>query len=340
MESSEKRVWTGSERVMGYIVALAILFAAGYGLSLILPFIITLFTNLITAIALVGGTIIVCGVIISNRKMISLAYQIIIKKIWSAMINNNPITIMEIQYSTWLKEKEKLNDDIKTLMAAEQDLLKVMKENQDEANQRMSEAKVAENLAVERNNPDYQKKATVNAIKAKRRVDSNTMFIPKLQAIQTSLNYCKRVFEAWESDLELLRDDIQEKKRNLAILSKTNGVFKMAQSYINGNSNARIIFDEANEAYAAKVSEYVANIKRFTEQSRDWVLNKDIQESMDSQSGQQMLSMYDEETFSKITDFKSLMEPEADNFLESSDRMNKLETSTFTKSSGAFDGLK
>jgi len=339
MENTERKVWTGSERVIGYIFALALLIGGGYGLYIILPFLIGLVTNILIFVSMVAGTVIFIGLIVSNRKMISLAYQIIIKKIWSAMINSNPITIMEIQYSNWLREKEKLNDDIKTLQAAEEDLLRVMKENQDDANQKMSEAKAAEGLAVERNNPDYKKKANVNAIMAKRRVDSNTMFIPKLQAIQTSLNYCKRVFTAWEDDLMLLKDDIREKKRNLSILSKTNGVFKMAQSYINGNSNARILFDEANEAYAQIISEHVANIKRFTEQSRDWVLNKDIQDSIQSESGQQYLSMYNEETFSKITDFKSLMEPEPENFLESSNRMNKIETSTFTKG-GAFDGLK
>jgi len=335
----EKKVWTGSERVMGYIVALAILGGIGYGLFIVLPFLITLVTNLFIFLGMVIGATLVVGVIWNNRKMISLAYQIIIKKIWSAMINSNPIAIMEIQCNTWIKQKEKLNENIKQLSAAEQDLLRVMEENKDEANDKFKEAKAAKELAESRNNPDYARKSNKNAIMAQRRVESNKMFIPKLQAIQTALNYCTRVYDAWTDDIELLKDDIREKKRNLSILSKTSGVFEMAQSYLNGNSNERIMFDEANEAYAQRISEYVANIKRFTEQTKDWVFNKDIQEAIQTESGQQYLSMYDEDSFGKLTDFKALMEAQPTTFVEVSDNMNKIDTNTFTKGS-SFDGLK
>jgi len=336
---SGRKVWTGSERVMGYIVALAIFGGIGYGLYVLLPFLISLVVNLYIFVGLVVAGVLTIGVIWNNRKMISLAYQIIIKKIWSAMINSNPITIMEIQCDTWIKQHEKLNDNIKVLQAAEQDLLRVMEENSEDAQQKFKAAQAAKELAESRNNPEYNSKANKNAIMAKRRVDSNKMFIPKLQAIQTALNYCKRVYDAWSDDIELLKDDIREKKRNLSILSKTNGVFQMAQSYINGNSNERIIFDEANEAYARKISEYVANIKRFTEQTKDWVFNKDIQDAIMTESGQQYLSMYDEDSFSKLTDFKTLMEPQAVTFVDASNKMNELEASTFTKSS-SFNNLK
>jgi hypothetical protein len=63
----------------------------------------------------------------------------------------------------------------------------------------------------------------------------------------------------------------------------------------------------ATEAYAEKVSNYVANITRFTEQAKDWVYDKDIQEAVWEDEGQQLLSMYDTDTFNKLTDFRSLV---------------------------------
>jgi hypothetical protein len=342
MENSEKKVWTGSERAMGYIVALAIFAGIAYGLFIVLPFLITLITNIFILVGMVGGAVLVIGVVWNNRKLISYTYQILVKKIWSAMINNNPIAIMEIQYGTWIKQHEKLNENIKTLKASEQELLSVMEDNADFAKDKFKVAQKAKELADEgKKTGNYSGQATKNAILAQRRVESNQMFLPKLKAIQTALNYCERVYNAWTDDLDLLRDDINMKKRDLKVLSRTNGVFTMAQSYINGNSNERIMYEEANEAYAAKVSEYVANIKRFTEQTKDWVYNKDIQEAIETDEGQKFLSMYDETSFSKLTDFRALMENNDEvSFVQTSANMEKLDAATFTKSNTNFNDLK
>jgi hypothetical protein len=341
--TGQKKVWTGSERVIGYLIALALLIGVGRGLYLILPSLIALVTNLATFLALVFGILLVCYVIISNRKMISIGYQIIIKKIWSALINSNPIAIMEIQYDTWSKQKDKLNENIITLQATEENLLVEMKDNQKFAQDKLKEAKKSQEMAGEGENKDkgYANKATTNAILAQRRVKTNQELAPRLKAIQTALNYCKRVFDAWENDLLLLKDDINLKKKTLKTLSETNSVFDMAKSYINGNSNERIMYEEANQAYAEKVSSYVANIKRFTEQTKDWVYNKDIQDAIETDEGNKFLSMYDEDTIGQLTDFRTLLDnPEETTFVQASNNMEKMEASTFTRSNTNFDQLK
>lgn len=341
LTSGQKKVLNGSEQVMGYLVALGLLFGVGYGLYIILPFLITLITNLAIFVGMVVGLSVLVYVLISNRKMISIGYQIIIKKIWKALINSNPIAIMEIQYDNWTKQKEKLNQNIVTLKASREELVAIMDDNKDVANTKFKEAQKAQELATERNSPEYTRQATNNAIKAQRRVESNKMFLPKLQAIETALNYCQRVYDAWTGDLELLKDDINMKKRDLKILSRTNGVFEMAKSYISGNSNERVMYEEATQAYAEQVSMYVANIKRFTEQTKDWVFSKDIQEAINTEEGQKYLSMYDENSFNKLTDFRSLMEDNNNvTFVEASNRMGNVEASTFTKSNTNFDQLK
>ncbi len=341
MENSNQKVWSGSERVVGYIIGIAFLGGAAYGVSLILPWLITLVTNFVTFIALVGGTFLVSAAIIKNRKMITIGYQIIIKKIWSALINSNPIAIMEIQYDTWIKQHEKLNDNIVQLKGTEEKLLSDMRENQEFANDKFKEAKTAEKLADERKDSSYKGKANTNAILAQRRVNTNKDLAPRLRAIQTALNYCERVYNAWTYDLLLLKDDIDLKKKTLKTLAQTNGVFDMAKSYLNGNSNDRIQFEEAQQAYAEKVSSYVANIKRFTEQTKDWVYNKDIQDAIETEEGQKLLSMYDENSISDLTDFKSLL-VDSDNttFVKASQNMEKLEATTFIKGNTNFDQLK
>jgi hypothetical protein len=341
LTTGQKKVWTGSEQVMGYIVALGLLFGVGYGLYIILPFLITLITNIAIFVGMTVALSVLAYVIISNRKMISVGYQIIIKKVWKALINSNPIAIMEIQYDNWARQKEKLNQNIITLKASREELVAIMDDNKDVANTKFKEAQKAQELATERNSPEYTRQANNNAIKAQRRVESNKMFLPKLQAIETALNYCQRVFDSWTGDLELLKDDINMKKRDLKVLSRTNGVFEMAKSYISGNSNERVMYEEATQAYAEQVSMYVANIKRFTDQTKDWVFSKDIQEAINTEEGQKYLSMYDETSFNKLTDFRNLMEDNNNvTFVEASNKMGNLEASTFIKSNTNFDQLR
>lgn len=336
----EKKVWNENEKVIGYIVALLLFVGIGYGLYQILPYLITLVTNIFIFTGMVVGAGVLVSVIWSNRKMITTSYQIIVKKLWGALINSNPIAIMEIQYDTWVIQKEKLNANIITLKSSEEELIAVMEANSDFAKDKFQEAKKAKELS-ETKQGDYASKATKNAILAQRRVESNKMFAPKLAAIRTALNYCERVYNAWTDDLELLKDDINIKKKDLKVLARTSGVFEMAKSYINGNSNERIMYEEATQAYSEKVANYVANIKRFTEQTKDWVYNKDIQDSIATDEGQKFLSMYDEESFSKLTDFRSLMEDTTNySFVQASEKMSNLDASTFTKSNTNFDQLK
>lgn len=341
-----KKVWTGSERVMGYITAFALFCGLGYGIYFLLPFLIAFVTNLVTFLAVTGGTVLVCGIIIKNRKMISTAYQIVIKKIWSAMINSNPIAIMEIQYDSWLKDHKELNNNMKLLGQSEQELLADIKENGDFAKQKTLEAIQAKKLSETKpeNKNIYESKSNKNAIMAQRRVKlTNEELLPRLQFIQTAYKYCDRIYNAWSDDLELLKDDIEFKKKTLKTLSRTNGVFKMAESYLNGDSNKRIMFEEAERAYADQITQHVAEIKRFTETTKNWVLNKDIQDAMDSEQGKNFLSMYSEENIGELeTGFKKLMEKNSEDltFLETSNNMEKVEASTFTKSSTNFDSLK
>ena len=341
--TGQKKVWTGSERVVGYIIALALLVGVSRGLYLILPSLIALVTNLVTFLALVFGTVIVCGVIISNRKMISIGYQIIIKKVWSALINSDPIAIKEILCNKWQKDLNEQNNNITTLQSSELDFVNTMKQNEKEAEELIKEGKASEQLAISNPNQkdQYLMKASQNSVMAKSRLKSNEDLKPKLDFIRAALKISKRIYVECEGDLVVLRDDIVVKKRILKALSKTNSVFKMASSYINGNSNERIMFDEAERSYNEQVSEHFAKIKRFTETTKDWAMNRDIKDSINLKEGQAFLSTYNENTLNELqNNFKKLIEEnrEQNTLLQTSENIGKFDTSTVTSSN--FDTLK
>jgi hypothetical protein len=54
-----------------------------------------------------------------------LRYQMFIKKLWRAIVNSDPITVMQIQYDKWVRARNKLNENIILMQSAETELKNV-----------------------------------------------------------------------------------------------------------------------------------------------------------------------------------------------------------------------
>jgi len=317
-----KKILTPTEKAVSWFIVLALLAGGVYLFSLILPWLITLLVNSLYfagLLALIGGT---TWFIISNRKMIALRYQLWVKKMWRSIVKSDPISVMEIQWKKWSQKRQELNESIKTMEAGEYELLMAMDKKQSIAKDKFAQAKQAKKLEETRNDPTMGRKATKNSIIANRLMKSNQDLVPRLKAIQTAIGYCKDLYDHWGDDLELLKQDIDMKKDDLKLYASTSNAFDSAKSVLNDNPDERALWEMANEAYAERISNYVANITRFTEQAKDWVYDKDVQSAVWEDEGLKLLDMYDKETFNQLTDFRSLL--------------NKDENATFAEKSNSF----
>jgi hypothetical protein len=321
-----KKYWSKNEKVLGSIFPIFIMGVIGVGLYYILPPLVLIFQNLLLLMGLSVLVIGVPAVIISNWSYFILRYQVFIKKLWKNLVNSDPITIMEIQYSKWNKELLKLNKYITVMMGAKNELEIKMNDNEKVANKSFTEAKKAEEM-IKEGKGDAEKLKMMSyksGIIAQRRLDSNNTFIPRLKAIDVALVYVKKLESNWRADLELLKDDINQKKSDLKVLKSTASALDAAKSIINGNPNERALFEMANESYAEKLSSYVAEIKRFTEQAENWVYSKEIENAVMEDKSDKLLSLYNEETFKQLTDFRSLMEKDDNVKISFSNVSNKM----------------
>lgn len=304
--SGKKSILAPNEKIVSWIVGAGIFAALVWIGVKILPWVIAAAFNW----AIVGAIALGIFLLWSNRKMIGLRYQLWVKKMWRTIVKSDPISVMEIQWKKWTQKRNDLNESIKTMKAGEAELLAAMADKEKEANQRFAAAKKAQQIQEKEKNPDYGRKATKNGIIANRLMQSNQNLVPRLKAIQTAIGYCTKLYERWGDDLELLKQDIDLKKSDLKLYASTSNAFDSAKSLLNDDPDERALWEMATEAYAEKVSNYVANITRFTEQAKDWVYDKDIQEAVWEDEGQKLLSMYDQDTFSQLTDFRSLLTKE------------------------------
>lgn len=323
--TSGKKILAPNEKIVSWVVALGLITGIGWILYKVLPILISIVTNAIILGLLLGGVGLICWFIWANRGMIALRYQLIIKKMWRGIVKSDPISVMEVQWRKWSKKREELNQSIVTMKAGETELLMAMDKRQTDANAKFQAAKKASELSEKKNDPEYGRKATKNSIIANRLMQSNKNLVPRLKAIQTAIAYCTKLYDKWGDDLELLKQDIDLKKGDLKLLESTSNAFDSAKSMLNNNPDERALWEMATEAYAERVSDYVANISRFTEQAKDWVYNKDIQEAEWEDEGNKLLSMYDEETFNQLTDFRSLVNKDENaSFVQSSNDYQKI----------------
>ena len=307
----------GTEKGVAWVVGALLLGGFLWVGKAILPWVLASIFNW----AILGGIVFAGLLVWWNREYFKIRYQLFIKKMWRGLVKSDPISIMELMWKKWTKKRVELNESIKVMKAGEAELLAAMDENQSKAKGMFAMAKAAQEQEEKKKDPNYGRKATKNSIIANRLNSANQDLLPRLQYLQKTIAYCTDLYDHWGDDLEMLKEDINLKKQTLKLYASTSSAIDSAKSILNANPDERAMWEMANEATAEKVSNYVANITRFTEQAKDWVYDKDIQSAVWEDEGKKLLSMYDQDTFNQLTDFRSLMaKPEDQSFAQTSNQ--------------------
>jgi hypothetical protein len=300
MESTsltKKSLLNSNEKVVSAITALALFSGLGWVLYHVLPYVVNILENLIYSIIMLGGIVITTMIIWHNRKMIWVAYQIFVQKLWRALANADPIAIMKIGLKQWRIKHAEIDQQITILEASKVELEKVMSDNQKEATLSFQRAKKSQEMKNEG-------QANYNSVRANRKMLSNEQFISRLRAVNGVLTFLRKLYERWEYEIDLLKEDIDMKERDLKLVKKTSNALRSAQSLISGDPDDLAMQEIANEVYAEQVSQNVANITQFMERSKQWMFNSDINEAILSDEGEKLLQSYDEASFNQLVDFR------------------------------------
>ncbi|MBC8173289.1 MAG: hypothetical protein H7X71_05215 [Chitinophagales bacterium] len=292
----KKSLLNNQERIVGTLTGIVLIAGVGYVLYRILPFIVSILENTLYSILLLVAIIAVVTFLWTSRKLIWVAYQLFVQKLWRALANTDPIGIMKISLRKWIRKRGELENRITELQSAKEELSFVMEENREGANQSFKEALKAQEKG-------YKEQAVIKSVSANRRKLSNEQLLPRFQAIDKALGFLKRLSDRWKVEIELLDEDIQMRERDLKILKKTASALKSAQSVLEGNPDDLAMQQLAVQAYAQQVSENVANISRFMEKGKNWMYSADIQEAIMTDEGMVLLESYNEQTFKQLTDF-------------------------------------
>jgi len=267
-----KTFWERPEGVTGQVVGVAALGAGGYFLYKALPYIITLLQNAIYA-ALLGVAAVAIGYVITDRRFWRLGsylYQSLMRKITQVFVEIDPIGIMQ----TYVGELEKKLAHMGTRINALSGMIRACQEEI-----RKNEGIKNASLMMVREASKTGKAIVIaqESRQAGRMEEANVTYqdlLSKMQLLHAVLVKYQEISRFLINDI---RREIDVKKRRKQMTDAAYSAIKSARSIINGDPDARAMFDLANEYLANDYAMKIGEIEEFVRMSDSFVSTIDLQ---------------------------------------------------------------
>jgi len=284
-----KTFWQRPEGTPGMIVMAAIIVGAGIGLYHILPFLITLLTNIYTALALIAGlgVIFVLATDKRFRTLLWYFYKLAMRKMTAAFIQIDPIGILETYVEDLHKKSHKMSEQITQLSGQRGKVKRQIDNNTQEMKENIEKAKSAQSQGKSKAS------VTLYSNKAARSEATNQKLINLYRTMGILEEVIKKMHKASNFMIEDTDDKVKHMKIEREAVLKSHSVMKSAKSIIAGDNDKKMLFDQAMEYVVDDIGMKLGEMDSFMEQSQSFMENMDIQNGVFEARGEKMLEEWD-----------------------------------------------
>ena len=264
--------WQRPEGTAGMIVAVIGIAMGIYGLSLILPFIITLLQNVLYA-GLLAIVVVVLGYIVLNKKTWMLftgLFKIIMRRLTNVFVSVFPIDILKDYVERLAHKKEEIYAQIDNLRGQMGQLKVTIDRNESERQKAIGIAKAAKEKGK-------QGALVLNARSAGRLKQSNitlSQLYSKLEALMRMLNKMKEVSEFMYEDI---KENVDVMERQYNAVNAAHRAMKAALSFIRDSSDDKQLYDQATEYLLNDYGQKLGEIDQFMEVATPFIEGVDLQ---------------------------------------------------------------
>lgn len=308
-EKSVKSFWKKPEGVTGMIGLGLLALGAIWGINSILPTLIQLMKNTYTAIGLAAGLFVIISLLLNNRFRTTLwyLYKGFVRSLTTFVVELDPIKILE-SYVENIKEKiVKMDEQLTDLKGQIGGLGQKLEKKQKEWKLEMDRAEQAKKM-------DRKAEVTLHARQAGRLEDTikniSTLH-KKMEVIYKVLNQMKYYSEIMVKDTEY---DVANRKDEREAMSKSHSVMKSALSIIQGNSDKKMLFDQAMEIVVDDIGQKIGEMDRMLEASTDFINSVDLDNAVYEERGLKMLEEFERKGMDTIFGKNNTVNP-AENIL-------------------------
>ena len=296
-----KKFWERPEGTTGMIFMALLIVGGGFLLYYMLPFIITLLTNTLHAMLLLGAVALILF-LVTNKRVQTLAwyfFKMTMRKLTGALIMIDPIAITKSYISDLKKRLVDLNKQKGDLNGQIQQLRDTINSNKSLADQNFKKMDVIRKNGSADDQKDRMA-ATLAARKAGRLKKSNMKYkdlLVKMEKLKSVLDKMAYSCDIFIQDLE---DEVTHQEKEYSIVKKSHSVLKSAMNILNAGDDKAEIFRQSLEFMADDVSMRVGQMEEFMDASQDFIHNIDIENGVFMEDGMQLLDAWEEKGIDTI----------------------------------------
>lgn len=267
-----KSFWEKDEGTTGMVLLAATVFGGGFVLYKLLPLIITLLSNIITASILAAVVGLIALVVTSPRTWTLLGYifKKISKTITYAFIEYDPFGILRTCRDEIGKLSATLSGQVNNLRGQKIALKRVIDENTTEREQAGNLAKRAPETA----------RAKVSRRQFMRLSESNERLAKVYRVMEVLEAALSKYDEACTMLVEDIDNEISVKETEYKALSKGYSAIQTAKKILSGGTDAQEVFDMTMEYLAQDYGNKMGEIEGFLKTSQNFIAGFDLQNDM------------------------------------------------------------
>lgn len=286
--SKMKSFWAKPEGTTGMIVGVALIIAAVLGLNAILPFIIGLLQNVITAAALCA---VVAGVVYVAsdkrfRTLLSYGYKSIMRWVTARFIEIDPIGILKSYVMSLRRSRDEMDQQMSNLRGQIRSLQNAIKDN---AARQQNALKLAQKAREMHQQPAF----VLQARKAGRLKESNVSYEALLQRMEALYQVLVKMREVSEFVLQDIESEVEEQTRKHRNIQAGYSAFRSAVRIMRGDPDQRAVYEQTLEFLAENYGTKLGEIEEFMEVSRGFIASVDLQNQVYEEDAMNMFEAWE-----------------------------------------------
>jgi len=293
-----KSFWEKPEGTTGMLFLAAAIIGGGYGLYLLLPFLIAMAANTLTLMLMLGAIGAIFYVIMDPkfRTLISYGYKSIMRAMTGVFITIDPIGILKNYLSELRANLEKMCKQVSNLAGQIKVLEIEISKNKENIDRELK-------IASKAKENGQNQVVTLKARQAGRLGDSNKTLGQILLKMQSTHRVLTKMKEVSEILVEDIGAEIDVKTREKKAIDASYGAFKSAMAIIKGNTSSKQIFDETMEFLAEDYGRKVGEIEEFMTASSGFISSIDLQNMVYEEDALKSLEAWEKKTDSILLPF-------------------------------------
>lgn len=290
-----KSFWKRPEGITG------ILFLGGiiFGFYKLLPFLITFVENTLYLGLMVGGAALLTYLIWDNSNLIWYGYKSLMYRVTNFFVRIDPIAIAKVYIGELKRKKEDMDEQIIKLGGAVKKLDADISENDKQIGEKASQAKKAEEIAIQKGDSGMKMKAIALTKEVIYLKGANSEITPLLKSMESMRSYLKQA-----SDVSGYI--INDKETEISIMEKKYKTIKIGLSALRsakaimGQDEKEAIFEQSMEFLKEDMANKLSEMDRIIEMANPYVQQMELENAVNTHEAQALLEKFSSTEFDKV----------------------------------------